>query len=316
MGMKTLLLPFGAFQLNGKFSVELFRDSLNDYTLIQLFNPSIGDYILSRYAKDATSFVQGMLSLLNESSLNTIVSLQSNKILNENVANYIFTTLLQDIANTKLSKIKVSYISRLFELIIKMKHIENGGLKKDLINTVLHIFQNGCNVATESSYFAIDWGLKKQIVTANQAISFIESNVNNLNSYEDIQAVMSLLANIPDDTLNYEYVYDCIKQNLIDLVSDSFTDFIDTPSVFSSVGFGEYEEAYSKMSNVVKSTFNDLGFKIEKNEISIVMDSYDVAYELEKYYMDSCDENEYYRDSSSKSASAGIDEIDDLFDRG
>jgi hypothetical protein len=29
MGMKTLLLPFGAFQLNGKFSVELFRDSFN-----------------------------------------------------------------------------------------------------------------------------------------------------------------------------------------------------------------------------------------------------------------------------------------------
>lgn len=27
--MKTLLLPFGAFQLNGKFPVELFRDSLS-----------------------------------------------------------------------------------------------------------------------------------------------------------------------------------------------------------------------------------------------------------------------------------------------
>ncbi len=36
MGMKTLLLPFGAFQLNGKFSVELFRDSFSTFNIEQV----------------------------------------------------------------------------------------------------------------------------------------------------------------------------------------------------------------------------------------------------------------------------------------
>jgi adenylate kinase family enzyme len=299
--------------LTGAF---LNRTITNDYTLIQLFNPSIGDYIIARYAKDLTSLKQGLLSLLNETSLYTIVSLVSNNLINEKAANKIYKTLLEHLVNKNFSEINISYISRLFELIIKINNFEKDDIKNDLVTTVQYILVAEANAATECSYAAINWGLDHQAVTASEAIIFIKDNVNNLSSYDEIRAAVSLLSNIPDNTSDHELVYNLIKKNVIELISDCFTEFIETDSVFSTAGFGESEEAYSKLSDLVESTFNDLGISIEKNNISFIMNSYDVEYELEKYYIDSCDEDHYYRDNRSQSPSVVIDEIDDLFDRG
>ncbi len=142
---------------------------------------------------------------------------------------------------------------------------------------------------------------------------FIKSHYESANSDDEIKLILDLLGRISEESEEYTILADNVRTHVIDLVSDNFSEYIETSDAFSKVHYGDHELAMQELENLVEEKLNDLGVGYDQSDISKIIGSYDVAYELERYFENSYDDDERSVDGPKDLI---VDEIDDLFEKG
>ncbi|MBS3953194.1 MAG: hypothetical protein KGZ88_09620 [Methylomicrobium sp.] len=279
---------------------------------IDLFNPSIGDFVLERYAGDAVALRLGIQSLRTLRSLITLRSLQSNEHLSTADTKSICDALIGHFAENKFDGVGVAYVSALCDV-----YRGCGGFDINasaaLRASVLYIINKGMGEATDDSFEIVEWSVEKSIVTPEQALSFIAGNINIVNSYTEIQAISSLLLVIPEGTPKYREIIQSVKEHVIEVVSDNFSEFIDADVAFSMVDYEDDGAAGNELKKLIEKELIGLGLDFCADDVSSILESYDVTQGLYDYYHNLHEEDE---PRSEGPAIFAIDEIDDLFDRG
>lgn len=281
-------------------------------SIIDLFNPSIGDYVLRRYAGDTVALRLGMQSLRTLRSMITLRSLRGDGHLSKSDVKLICDALVEHFAENEFDDVSVPYVSALCKTYRGCGGFE-GNASVALSAAVLFILNEGSNEATDESFSVVEWGVEQRIVTSEQALVFVASNVDIVGSLHEMRAISSLLLAIPEATLGYKEIAETVKEHVLEVVSDNFSEFIDVDSAFSKVEYGNDRAAGNELEKLIEKELTDIGISFCADDIERVLESYDVADELHSYY-----ENSYEgpaRDSKGPAVLA-IDEIDDLFDRG
>lgn len=281
-------------------------------SMIDLFNPSIGDYVLARYAGDVAALRLGMLSLRTLRSTITLRSLQGDRRLSKADAKSICDALIENFAEGGFDGVSVSYVSALCDV-----YRDCGGFeRKDsaaLRAAVLFILNEGLGEATDYSFGVIEWGVEQCIVTPEQALEFVAGNVDTADLPDEMRAMSSLLLAIPEVTPGYEEKVQSVKEHVIEVISESFSEFIDVDSAFSNVEYGNHHAANNELEKLIERELADLGIDYCANDVDRILDSYDVADGLHSYYENSYDGEDREAEGPAMLA---VDEIDDLFDRG
>jgi hypothetical protein len=177
-----------------------------------------------------------------------------------------------------------------------------------------HILHGNDELATiEDAFFALQWAVSKDKVDADAALEFIKENIESVVFDGAIEAATSLLAVIPGDTRGHDEVTGQIYEHVLEMMADNFTEFIDVTDAFNRVQFGDDDAAREILKNSVQHKLDDLSVAYNDSDIENILDRYDVPYELEMYFINS-DDVEWT--PSNNPSGTGIDEVDDLFERG
>jgi adenylate kinase family enzyme len=279
---------------------------------IDLFNPSIGDYVLRRYADDLVTLRLGLQSLRTFRSTITLLSLQGHGLLSQENAKLICEALFKHFADTNFDGVSASYISSLFDV-----YKECNGLKNEpspaLQASVLFVLKQTNGVANDDSFSVIEWGLTQHIVTSEEALNFVSLNITQAESASEIKAMSSLLSSISAGTPGFDLNEQAAKDHVLGVLSHCFSEFIDVDAAFSRVDYGDVNAASKELAKLVEDEFAALGVDVCAYDVAQVLESYDVAQGLHKFF-----ENSYDGDDRSEVGPAmhSFDEIDDLFDRG
>lgn len=276
---------------------------------VDLFNPSIADYILQRYSSDICTIRVILQSLKTLRSLVTLRSLQSNKRLTVEETESISHALIENLVKINFDEASIPYISRLCDI---YRLCNESKMTTALHSTISFITNQSINDATDESFEIVEWGLVEDIITPLQASNFIKNNIDEINSFSEMKAATSLLKNIPSSTPEYSNISHSMKEHLIEVMSDSFTEYFDVEDAFSEVEFNDEEAAYDELEKLVEKELSKIGLQLSPKEISRILEYYDVADGLQGFYMNSYESG---NDRSEGPAALGIDEIDDLFDR-
>ncbi|MDP1774445.1 MAG: restriction endonuclease [Methylobacter sp.] len=281
-------------------------------SIIDLFNPSIGDYVLERYAGDVVALRLGMQSLRTLRSLITLRSLQADRRLSKEDAKSICDVLIEHLAEKYFGGVSVAYVSALCDVYRGCGGFESN-VSAAFHAAIFFIINEGREEATDDSFEIVEWGVEQSIVTSEQALSFISSNIDIVGSYTEMRAISSLLLVIPEATTGYKEIVQLVKEHVIEVVSDNFSEFIDVNLAFSMVEYEDDRAAGNELKKLIEKELVDLGVNFCADDVSSILESYDVTQELSDYFQHLHEENEPRLEGPTILA---IDEIDDLFDRG
>lgn len=279
---------------------------------IDLFNPSIGDYVLRRYAGDVVALRLGFQSLRTPRSTITLRSLRGDGLLSKVKVKAICEAMFDHFAEARFDGASVEYISSLFDVYQGCDDL-NESPSPALQAIVLFVFNEGLGEATDYSFGVIEWGLSEHIIASEQALNFVSANIEQADSATKIKAMSSLLLAIPEETSGYSQNVRAVKEHVLDVVSDCFSEFIEVDVAFSKVEYGDVDAASHELTILVEKELVSLGVDVCADDIARVLDSYDVDDGLHGYF-----ENVYDGDDREAEGPLihAVDEIDDLFDRG
>ncbi len=297
--------------LTGSF---LNRDISNEKSpMINLFNPSIGDYVLERYAGNLIAVKLTLKSLITNSSLGTLRSLCENKTISNDATKSICLDLLEYFAKDNFGLTDTKYISELFDILTSYSEVDKNNLA--LCSVIAnYVYENSMKNATVYSIKLIEWATKHGTITYENALNYIEINIGYIADDDEIIAVTNLLESIPRHTNNYDEISEKFKENIFDLIADNFSNCIDVNNTFSECDYEDDDGVLNKLLSELEIYINELGFSYSSSDLHHIIDSYDYMYDHRRYHdnnYDRGDEREYASPSS-----IGIDQIDDLFDKG
>lgn len=303
------------FQSNIRILIGSFLKrtiSNKDTPMIDLFNPSIGDFVLSRYAGEVNKLKSGMLSLKTYQSLLTLKSLVRGELLSKATTISICKALIDHLSNSNFNGADIQYVSSLCEI-----YSSNGGNIHEsnaASRAARFILDKGQESATDDSFRTIEWALKASIISTNEAMKFVASNIdeNIVDNDEKIQAITSLLSVIPQAIAGHKEASDSVKKYVIEVAAEDLGNFIDVTEAFSRVQWGEHDEAREELKQLVNEKLSDLGVESSISDIDKIIEHLDIPYELERYFINSAEDNHGYSESPE---GLSIDEIDDLFER-
>lgn len=284
----------------------------NGLAAVDLFNPSIADYVIRRYAGDLTSLKLGLQSLKTTRSLITLLSLWVDKHLSSEDAQSIAGNLIEHIKKTDFKGVDVGYVSLLCDICRRL-NVAKDAEYPALEHALRYILVEGAGQATDDSFRAIQWGIEKGEFSDSQGLSFLSENVDAIESLAEMKAAGALLSDISKKVEGYANVLSVFKAHIVDVVSESFNDFIDVDYTFSSIEYGDHASASRELEKVIEKELSSIGIDFNATEISDVLSAYDVVNGLHSYYENSYDGDDRRVDGP---AVLVVDEIDDLFDRG
>ena len=261
---------------------------------------------------DAVALRLGIQSLRTLRSLITLRSLQGNKRLSTADTKSICDALIEHLVKNNFDGVSVAYVSALCDMYSRCGGFDSN-VSTVLRAAVLFIINEGMGEATDDSFEIIEWSVKQSIVTPAQALSFIAGNIDIVGSYTEMRAISSLLLVIPEATPGYREIVQSVKEHVIEVVSDNFSEFIDVDLAFSMVEYEDDRAAGNELKKLIEKELVDLGVNFCADDVSSILESYDVTQGLYNYYHNLHEENE---PRSEGPAILAIDQIDDLFDRG
>jgi len=242
----------------------------------------------------------------------TLRSLQGNRRLSKDDAKAICDVLIEHLAEKDFGGVSVAYVSALCDVYRGCGGFESNA-SAALRAAILFIFNEGLGEATDDSFEIVEWSVKQSIVTPEQALSFITGNIDIVGSYTEMRAISSLLFAIPEATPGYKEIIQSVKEHVIEVVSDNSSEFIDVDSAFSKVEYEDDRAAGNELKKLIERELVDLGVSFCADDVSSILESYDVTQELYNYFHNLHKEDE---PRSEGPAILAIDKIDDLFDRG
>jgi adenylate kinase family enzyme len=304
----------GEFQSNirlltGSFLNRNVRET--GAAVIDLFNPSIGDYVLERYGSDDTVIRMAVHSLQSSQSVVTLRSLRNSERISPSQALAICAAVVKNTIESEFEGVDAAYIAWLFDTYLLFSG-DSGVDSSSVAKAVKFILSKG-NSASKESLGLVYWGVKKDVATSEEAIKFLSTNMVGMTSDDEIKAAWRLLDTVPDDTAGLNKCADDFKNYILEMISENLEEFIDVNDAFAEAGHGEDWVAVQELEKLLEWKLSYLGIPFVPNDINEIVDSYDVSYELERYYERSSRDEEWEPDGPLGLA---VDEIDDLFDRG
>lgn len=299
---------FGAYirLLTGSFLSRIFYGG--SHVALDLFNPSIGDFVLKRYATDTRMLKEGAISLRSASAIETILDIRREKIISETVASEICRDILTEAGREGFSDYDVSFISSLCNDVL-MFDVSN----KYLPDALKFVLANGSIASSQQSLTTVRYGLTLEKISAIDAVQFLSDNLEDIQTDDDILDAMAIVKELPDDMPQRDSVATAIYEHVVEVASDSLSEFIEISDAFSGVGWEDTDQAEDNMTVMICEKFEALGLVITPDRAREVARSIDIEDHLQSYIMNSGDPDD--QDSSPR-FSSGPDEIDDLFDRG
>ncbi len=280
------------------------------FPVIDIFNPSIADFVLDHYAGNVSELHFAVTSLRTVECIVSIRSLVRNGLLAPEGAFTIYSNVIKRLVASNFQEVGVSFVASLCDAYGRRNPWP---LIDQDWEAALQFVIHHESTSTADTLFALQWALTKKIVSPEFALDFVKSNVESILSDEEIESATSLLSDIPESTASYDEVSKSLDKSVLEMVAECFDEFIDVTDAFSKVSFGEDDEARDKLEIMVRSKLDDLKINYGSSDIKEILDNYDIAYELEKFYMNS-GEGEW--EHSHSSSGFVIDEVDDLFERG
>lgn len=278
---------------------------------VDVFNPSIADYVLRRYAGETFSLRSGMLCLLTQSSMATLYSLWSNKMIKAKECGAICDAILEKIAANGFGGVSIQYVSAV--AILRIIHGAEGYcVNNNMILAAQHIIANGVGEAVHDSYMVCDWAFSEGVVSAAQVLDFISGNIDDIDSEDDIKTMASLLTRIPADNPGKGGVIEHLGRHVVEKIRDNESDFIEVSDAFSKVAWGDYDGASEKVGELLREKFEYLGVEFNDQDIVDIIDNIDITNKLDDYWVNSDDGGESYTQGPD---AIEFDEIDDLFAR-
>lgn len=278
---------------------------------IDVFNPSIADFVLDHYAGDIVAVQLAVACLRTEECVVTVRSLVRNELLAAKDAFAIYDNVIKRLATDDFVGSSVSFVFSLCEAFSRREVWPE--IDATWEAALRYILGENTGLPIQGRFFALQWALSKNKVDADTTLEVIKENIEAIITDEEINAATSLLAEIPGDTYGHDEVAGQIYEQVLELVADNLAEYVDVTDAFSKVSYGEGDAAREELKDLVEAKLCYLGIAYNDPDINIILDRYDVSYELERYFINSGDGD--WTPSESPSG-PGIDEVDDLFDRG
>lgn len=279
---------------------------------IDLFNPSIGDYVLQRYARDIQVIRSALSSLRTLQSISVLRNLQNSKALSTRDALAICNTLMGAVVELNFVGVEVEYLAQLcrsyIELLPRREEVSD-----DFKRAAIYLREHGYGEVSDESLEVIQWALEEDIISAENAMEFLERATEKIITDSEISAAYALLRAIPDDTDRHSEKSDDLKNHVISLVSDNLTEFIEVDKAYARADYGDHRTASRELTTLIEEKLDSLGVPYDSEDVSGILDSQDVESELADFYRNSFDPED---SNSSAPVERTVDEVDDLFDRG
>jgi adenylate kinase family enzyme len=279
---------------------------------IDLFNPSIGDYVLKRYSRDVASIQTSMQCLRTTMSLYTLMNLKRGGHISADQAKQICRALLKSACACDLDGFADSYISKIIRTYIEFFG-NDARDEPEIMTVLLRLIEAEYEEVNDDSYVAIKWAVDVGLIAPTKAAMFIKSHYESASSDDEIMSIFDLLGKISGVSEEYSILVDAVRTHVFGLVSENFSEYIETGEAFSKVPCGDYESAMQELENLVEEKLDYLGVGYDHSDISKIIGSYDVAYELDRFYENAYDDGERTVDGPRDLI---VDEIDDLFEKG
>ena len=255
--------------------------------IIDIFNPSIADFVLDYYSGNIAALQLALTSLQTVECIVTIRSLVRNGRLSATDAFTIYNFSVTHLNSNNFQGVEVKFLSSLCEAYSRRTSLP--AIDSNWNAALNFIVDHHNNSSLETILFNFQWALKNGVINAEQAIILINDNLENILSDEEIDEATSLLALIPKDTPGINEIKKAVNCHVVEMVTDNLDEFIDVTDVFNKVHYGDEDAARDELETLVMSKLDDLGVGYNKSDIIESLDSYDVAYKLEKYLINSYD---------------------------
>lgn len=277
--------------------------------MIDLFNPAIGDYVLRRYSRDVTSIKISMQCLRTTMSLFTLMSLKRGGHVSIDQAKQICRSLLNSACNVNFDGVGTSYISKLIRTHMELFG-ESARDEPGVLAAIQRLTKAGYDEVSDDSFVSLKWAVEVGLISTQEALAFVRSHYESASSDDEIRSVSELLSVISEGGEEDSSVEDAVRSHVFSLVSDNFAEFVETDKAFSQVEHGDNGAAASELERLLEEKLEDLGVRYNRSDISKIIASYDVVYELDRYYENCYDGDEREIDGPRDLV---VDEIEDLF---
>lgn len=277
---------------------------------IELFNPSIADYVLARYSGDVNAVKLGVLALKTRYSVLTLRNLKRDGRLSDTAVILICETILASLVQQNFVHTNASYVTALC-----MTYIMCGGRKNNaaMPAAIQFIISNDSELASDEAFDVVRWAVGEEVISPEQAVSFLEASFEDAESEEEIGSMISLLLAIPESTVGRSILLEMAKDHIVESFSYNLETYIATDVAFSRVDdYGNYDKANDELIKLVEEKFDEIGIPYNSDDVLRALEDYDVVDALDSYFKNSYDGDDRTWNPPSVQE---IDEIDDLFDR-
>ena len=283
----------------------------NNVVLINLFNPSIGDYVLKRYSHDVPALRAAFLCLRSTSSLNTIINMEANKLISNDVKNNLFDAIIDNSISIKHVSYSDTYIGLL--VFSRYKNINDPSIR-EIIESVSMV-----TMASEDypkiiySLKLANWRLKEKISSHLEISSYLFRYMDAVIDFEEAELIASMIEELPEK-LQYDLLTkleDGVTEYLADEVESEFSE----ANVFDNVTPNDLYSAKDNLRELIEEKFRTINIEVSEINIDKIIESYNFENRAADYFG-------YYDDLSYEKREHiqivpynNIDAIDDLFER-
>jgi len=299
---------FGSYirLLTGSFLSRIFWGGSK--IALDLFNPSIGDFVLNKYSKDPRMLKDGVISLRSVDGVETILNIKKLGLISEDVVNGICRDILVEACREDFFNYDASFIAILCNEVlffdVSNKYLESAlGL----------ILEKGTLENSDRSLSTVRWGLGLERISAINAVQFLNRNLEDIQSEDQILDAMAIVSELRSDLPERDPLVTAIHDHVVELASNSLSDFIEISDALSGVSWEDTDQAEDNIVKIIERKFRELGIEITEDQARDVARSIDIEDHLRSYIMNSNGPDDR---EPSPHFSGGSDEVDDLFDRG
>ncbi|MCZ8393592.1 restriction endonuclease [Achromobacter xylosoxidans] len=292
--------------LTGSFLSRIFYGGSE--VALDLFNPSIGDFLLRRYAGDIRMLKEAAISLRSVNGVETILNIKRENLISENVANEICRDILVEASREGFSEYDVSFISILCNEVLLFD-----SSNEYLTAALKFVLAKGAIGVSDRSLSTVRYGFTLEKISVSDTIQFLANNLEDILEEEDILDAIAIANELPDGMPERASLVTDIFEHVVQIASDSLSDFVEITDALSGVCWEDAEQAEYNIVKLVQQKFEELGLIIAVHRAREVARSIDIEDHLRNYIMNSGDAD---GPDPSPRLSPGPDEVDDLFDRG
>lgn len=280
---------------------------------INLFNPSIGDFVLHRYAYDVPSLRAGFTSLRSISSLNTLIDLSENNLINGEARKAVLDAILIEARDKNYVGYSSSYVA--LALVKYTDDMNQLSLVDDkIVDASDFVGHADCPLLFADALQVMRWRFEHHLSSPQQ----IDSYIGQLCEFsappipDELTQLGALMPLLPED-LRMELwpkIEDLAAAYFAGSVHDEFAD----EDVFCSAS--SERDAEKNLSQLVIEKLDSLSIPYSDLIVETVVDAYNISDRMREYYREEPDYD--YREGRTFGGSDQDDTIDaihDLFDR-